>query len=203
MDGDDLGRWLQRQQQPSTWAQLSDEQQERLTRLGKAVIHTWVRPSVDGRCTTTPRLDSPADPRSIRGPGGCRAGSKPGGEVGSRRRSPRGAAPGDQWKVIIVLNGGPPGPRALNGRVAAAACGRRNRHYPQVEAPEKTAEAWPPSSPGSCRSMRRIRVARSDDVLDSVEAPLSMAWMTTPVRSRRADRPSSPSRTTRSYVPSR
>ncbi|MEV6841364.1 Helicase associated domain protein [Streptomyces sp. NPDC051133] len=33
-DGDDLGRWLQRQTQPGTWAQLSSEQQERLTMLG-------------------------------------------------------------------------------------------------------------------------------------------------------------------------
>ncbi|MFF7242119.1 Helicase associated domain protein, partial [Streptomyces collinus] len=33
-DNDDLGRWLQRQKQPSTWKQLSGEQQERLTRLG-------------------------------------------------------------------------------------------------------------------------------------------------------------------------
>ncbi|MFF9914763.1 Helicase associated domain protein [Streptomyces sp. NPDC013457] len=34
MDGDDLGRWLQRQKQPGTWAQLLPEQQERLTKLG-------------------------------------------------------------------------------------------------------------------------------------------------------------------------
>jgi superfamily II DNA or RNA helicase len=33
-EGDDLGRWLQRQKQPGTWAQLSAEQQERLPRLG-------------------------------------------------------------------------------------------------------------------------------------------------------------------------
>ncbi|WP_406723488.1 Helicase associated domain protein [Streptomyces sp. GD-15H] len=33
-DGDDLGKWLKRQKQPGTWAQLSTEQQERLTRLG-------------------------------------------------------------------------------------------------------------------------------------------------------------------------
>ncbi|KFG71733.1 DEAD/DEAH box helicase [Streptomyces mutabilis] len=33
-DGDDIGRWLQRQKQPGTWAQLSEEQQERLTKLG-------------------------------------------------------------------------------------------------------------------------------------------------------------------------
>ncbi|MFD5379328.1 Helicase associated domain protein [Streptomyces griseoincarnatus] len=34
MDGDDIGRWLQRQKQPGTWAQLSTEQQEWLSRLG-------------------------------------------------------------------------------------------------------------------------------------------------------------------------
>ncbi|MFI8308150.1 Helicase associated domain protein [Streptomyces sp. NPDC085927] len=34
MDGDDLGKWLERQKQPGTWAQLSTEQQERLSRLG-------------------------------------------------------------------------------------------------------------------------------------------------------------------------
>ncbi|WP_077797062.1 DEAD/DEAH box helicase [Streptomyces sp. JHA26] len=34
MDGDDIGRWLQRQRKPGTWAQLSSEQQERLSKLG-------------------------------------------------------------------------------------------------------------------------------------------------------------------------
>ncbi|MFD3932658.1 Helicase associated domain protein [Streptomyces sp. NPDC058614] len=33
MDGDDLGKWLERQKQPGTWAQLSTEQQERLSGL--------------------------------------------------------------------------------------------------------------------------------------------------------------------------
>ncbi|MFC9118104.1 Helicase associated domain protein [Streptomyces sp. NPDC057092] len=33
-EGDDLGKWLQRQKNPGTWAQLSQEQQERLTALG-------------------------------------------------------------------------------------------------------------------------------------------------------------------------
>ncbi|WP_328952531.1 Helicase associated domain protein (plasmid) [Streptomyces sp. NBC_00184] len=33
-DGDDIGRWLQQQRKPGTWAQLSAEQQERLSRLG-------------------------------------------------------------------------------------------------------------------------------------------------------------------------
>ncbi|WP_432215502.1 helicase associated domain-containing protein [Streptomyces subrutilus] len=34
MDGDDLGKWLQQQKQPATWARLRPEQQERLTKLG-------------------------------------------------------------------------------------------------------------------------------------------------------------------------
>ncbi|MFD4144290.1 Helicase associated domain protein [Streptomyces sp. NPDC058572] len=33
-DGDDLGKWLQRQKQSGTWKQLSTEQQQRLTQLG-------------------------------------------------------------------------------------------------------------------------------------------------------------------------
>jgi hypothetical protein len=33
-EGDDIGRWLERQKQPGTWAQLSSEQQERLSQLG-------------------------------------------------------------------------------------------------------------------------------------------------------------------------
>ncbi|WP_212728971.1 DEAD/DEAH box helicase [Streptomyces sp. V17-9] len=34
MDGDDIGRWLTRQTQPATWKQLSNEQQDRLSKLG-------------------------------------------------------------------------------------------------------------------------------------------------------------------------
>ncbi|MEU5583444.1 Helicase associated domain protein [Streptomyces huasconensis] len=34
MDGDDIGRWLARQREASTWTQLSTEQQERLSQLG-------------------------------------------------------------------------------------------------------------------------------------------------------------------------
>ncbi|MFJ9810672.1 Helicase associated domain protein [Streptomyces sp. NPDC101158] len=33
-DGDDIGRWLQQQRKPSTWKQLSEEQQQRLLKLG-------------------------------------------------------------------------------------------------------------------------------------------------------------------------
>ncbi|MFF8604122.1 Helicase associated domain protein [Streptomyces sp. NPDC015232] len=34
MDGDDLGKWLQQQKQPGSWARLLPEQQERLSTLG-------------------------------------------------------------------------------------------------------------------------------------------------------------------------
>ena len=33
-DGDDIGRWLQRQKQQASWAQLSIDQQKRLSQLG-------------------------------------------------------------------------------------------------------------------------------------------------------------------------
>ncbi|MFG3309706.1 Helicase associated domain protein [Streptomyces wuyuanensis] len=33
-EGDDIGRWLERQKNPGTWKQLSEEQQERLLKLG-------------------------------------------------------------------------------------------------------------------------------------------------------------------------
>ncbi|MFI5887676.1 Helicase associated domain protein [Streptomyces sp. NPDC051554] len=55
MDGDDIGRWLQRQSQPGTWAQLSTEQQERLSKLGVKPVQA---PS-----------PAPAATRSTKGPG--------------------------------------------------------------------------------------------------------------------------------------
>ncbi|MFD5300880.1 Helicase associated domain protein [Streptomyces mutabilis] len=39
-DGDDIGKWLQRQKNPGTWAQLSTEQQQRLTVLGVTPAET-------------------------------------------------------------------------------------------------------------------------------------------------------------------
>ncbi|MEU2688947.1 Helicase associated domain protein [Streptomyces hygroscopicus] len=55
MDGDDIGRWLQRQTQPTAWAQLSSEQQERLTKLGLKPVEA---PS-----------PAPTAKRSAKGPG--------------------------------------------------------------------------------------------------------------------------------------
>ncbi|MEU5485660.1 DEAD/DEAH box helicase [Streptomyces mirabilis] len=52
-EGDDLGKWLARQREASTWAQLSTEQQERLTGLGVQPLEAptpapAVRPSTKG-----------------------------------------------------------------------------------------------------------------------------------------------------------
>ncbi|GAA3918440.1 hypothetical protein GCM10022244_29600 [Streptomyces gulbargensis] len=58
MDGDDLGKWLERQKNPGTWAQLSAEQQERLTVLGVTPVE---RPA-----------PAPAAPRSTKGPSKAR-----------------------------------------------------------------------------------------------------------------------------------
>jgi superfamily II DNA or RNA helicase len=54
MDGDDIGRWLQRQTQPSTWAQLSTEQQERLSKLGVKPLEAPSPASAAGRATKGP-----------------------------------------------------------------------------------------------------------------------------------------------------
>ncbi|MFJ2058151.1 Helicase associated domain protein [Streptomyces sp. NPDC087908] len=53
-EGDDLGKWLQRQKNPGTWAQLSTEQQQRLVKLG---VHPDQAPS-----------PAPAAARTTKGP---------------------------------------------------------------------------------------------------------------------------------------
>ncbi|MYW46046.1 DEAD/DEAH box helicase [Streptomyces sp. SID161] len=55
MDGDDIGKWLARQREASTWAQLATEQQERLSRLG-------IKP-------TEAPSPAPAADRAAKGPG--------------------------------------------------------------------------------------------------------------------------------------
>ncbi|MYW09995.1 hypothetical protein GT034_16785 [Streptomyces sp. SID2563] len=55
MDGDDIGRWLTRQRDASTWTQLSVEQQERLTRRGiKPVEALSPAPPVKGTSKAQP-----------------------------------------------------------------------------------------------------------------------------------------------------
>ncbi|WP_331734212.1 Helicase associated domain protein (plasmid) [Streptomyces sp. NBC_01220] len=53
-EGDDVGKWRWRQQEPGTWAQLSTEQQERLTTLG-----------IKGAAAPSP---APATPSATKGP---------------------------------------------------------------------------------------------------------------------------------------
>ncbi|WP_439333935.1 helicase associated domain-containing protein, partial [Streptomyces chryseus] len=53
MDGNDIGRWLERQTQPGTWAHLTPKQQERLSQLGVQPlkwgwVHRAGRPAVRG-----------------------------------------------------------------------------------------------------------------------------------------------------------
>ncbi|MZE52468.1 DEAD/DEAH box helicase family protein [Streptomyces sp. SID5770] len=50
-EGDDIGRWLQRQKNPGTWAQLLPEQQERLSKLGVQPLE--VPPPAPGAARTT------------------------------------------------------------------------------------------------------------------------------------------------------
>jgi hypothetical protein len=65
MDGDDIGRWLQRQKQPATWAQLSAEQQERLSTLGiKPLEETSPAPAAN-RATKGPSKAQQAFQRGL------------------------------------------------------------------------------------------------------------------------------------------
>jgi hypothetical protein len=64
MDGDDIGKWLQRQTQPSTWAQLSTEQQERLTKLGVQPVQTPA-PAPAARATKGPSKAQQAFQRGL------------------------------------------------------------------------------------------------------------------------------------------
>ncbi|MET8572677.1 Helicase associated domain protein [Streptomyces sp. NPDC004783] len=64
MDGDDIGRWLKRQTQPATWKQLSNEQQQRLSKLGAQPAQT---PSPAPTATGTARSSSKASQAFQRG----------------------------------------------------------------------------------------------------------------------------------------
>lgn len=65
IDGDDLGRWLERQKNPATWAQLLPKQQERLSRLSVQPAEALSRPAVAGTARARARPGSiPARPGS-------------------------------------------------------------------------------------------------------------------------------------------
>ncbi|GAA0473917.1 hypothetical protein GCM10010361_42820 [Streptomyces olivaceiscleroticus] len=64
-EGDDLGRWLQRHKQPSTWAQLTTEQQERLTRLGVQPLEAPAPAPIAARATKGPTKAQQAFQRGL------------------------------------------------------------------------------------------------------------------------------------------
>ncbi|MEV0227204.1 Helicase associated domain protein [Streptomyces sp. NPDC050704] len=63
-EGDDLGKWLARQREASTWAQLSTEQQERLSQLG---VQPLEAPSPAPATTRTAKGPSKAEQAFQRG----------------------------------------------------------------------------------------------------------------------------------------
>jgi hypothetical protein len=65
MDGDDLGKWLQQQKQPGTWAQLSTEQQERLSKLGVQPAQAPSPAPTAGRATKGPGKAQQAFQRGV------------------------------------------------------------------------------------------------------------------------------------------
>lgn len=101
-EGDDIGRWLERQKNPGTWAQLLPEQQQRLTALG---VQPAQAPS-----------PAPAAPRTAKGPSKAQQAFQRGlaalaqwvEREGAHRPVPRGAvveieADGETEPVTVKL----------------------------------------------------------------------------------------------------
>ncbi|MFI9630769.1 Helicase associated domain protein [Streptomyces sp. NPDC052042] len=66
MDGDDIGRWLQQQRKPGIWAQLSTEQQKRLTRLGIKPLEAPSPAPTAGRAARGPSKAQQAFQRGLK-----------------------------------------------------------------------------------------------------------------------------------------
>ncbi|MEH0557651.1 DEAD/DEAH box helicase [Streptomyces sp. B21-101] len=64
-EGDDLGKWLERQKKPGTWAQLSTEQQERLSTLGVQPIQAPSPAPAASRATKGPTKAQQAFQRGL------------------------------------------------------------------------------------------------------------------------------------------
>ncbi|WP_443076926.1 helicase associated domain-containing protein [Streptomyces sp. SP18CS02] len=99
-EGDDIGRWLQRQKNPGTWARLSTEQQERLTALG--VQPDQAPPPAAARTTKSPSEAQQAFAR------GLAALTQWVGREGPQRAVPRGhgepiAVDGETEPVTVKL----------------------------------------------------------------------------------------------------
>ncbi|MEW2516405.1 Helicase associated domain protein [Streptomyces sp. NPDC046870] len=65
MDGDDIGKWLQQQRKPGIWAQLSTEQQERLSTLGIKPLETPSPAPAAGRAAKGPSKAQQAFQRGL------------------------------------------------------------------------------------------------------------------------------------------
>ncbi|WP_432158708.1 Helicase associated domain protein [Streptomyces sp. bgisy153] len=65
MDGDDIGKWLQQQKQPGTWARLLPEQQERLTVLGIKPLEAPSPAPATGRAAKGPSKAQQAFQRGL------------------------------------------------------------------------------------------------------------------------------------------
>lgn len=66
-DGDDIGTWRWRQQEPGTWAQLQPEQRERLTKLGINAPAASAAPSAAVSATASKKARSKAEATFQRG----------------------------------------------------------------------------------------------------------------------------------------
>ncbi|MFF9666981.1 Helicase associated domain protein [Streptomyces althioticus] len=64
-EGDDIGRWLQRQKQPGTWAQLLPEQREQLTKLGVQPLEAPAPAPAAARTTKGPNKAKAAFQRGL------------------------------------------------------------------------------------------------------------------------------------------
>ncbi|MEV1067024.1 Helicase associated domain protein [Streptomyces sp. NPDC050263] len=65
MDGDDIGRWLEQQRKPGTWAQLSTEQQQRLSTLGIKPLEAPPAAPVAGHAAKSPSKAQQAFQRGL------------------------------------------------------------------------------------------------------------------------------------------
>ncbi|MGW2232291.1 helicase associated domain-containing protein, partial [Streptomyces formicae] len=65
MDGDDIGKWLQQQKQPGTWARLLPEQQERLTVLSVKPLEALSAAPAAGRAAKGPSKAQQAFQRGL------------------------------------------------------------------------------------------------------------------------------------------
>jgi hypothetical protein len=124
MDGDDIGRWLKQQRNPGTWAQLSTEQQKRLTKLGIKPLETPSPAPATGRGKGPEQGTAglPAGPRGPRPVGGT-GRRPPAGPTRPQRRDHgrRRDGPGDCETGRVGIQHQDPAGQAHRGAAGRAA----------------------------------------------------------------------------------